>query len=381
MRILFAVIPVTAVGVRPRKGAPHGFRVKGKVKMKRGFAATALVGPLLMIASPAAAQVRTVVEPVDESATEADVFFLNESAEPMQVEPPESVESARRGTGRPVTMRRTDGRAVTVPAGGFVRLRYAVDPPTQLAAAPMPEPVEGPGAGDGSASGSFPDRFEPHEPVYIIAGEGPEATKVQFSFAFRLFEGGPFEGLRFAHTQTMFWATERASWPVTATTYSPRLYYRLPLRRGERPIDLAVGYAHDSNGGGGRGSRDVNRLFARLSTRQPLGGDWSLQAAASVWTFIDWPAPTIAGLEDYWGHSRLELALEQDEGVKVSGIFRGIETGRGSAELNLSYPLWAPHGGLPRLYGFGQLFTGHGETLLRHTEERTRLRIGVAFVR
>ena len=125
----------------------------------------------------------------------------------------------------------------------------------------------------------------------------------------------------------------------------------------------------------------MNRLFVRLSTAQPIGEDWTVHAAATAWTFIDWPAPTIDGLEDYWGNLRAELALEQRDGLKISAIIRGPESGRGSAEVNFSYPLWSLGRGLPRLYGFGQLFTGYGETLVRHTEERTRFRVGIAFVR
>ncbi|HEX8191594.1 MAG TPA: phospholipase A [Allosphingosinicella sp.] len=353
-----------------------------------------------LVATPCAAQVRTVVEPLAPGASDGSVFFLNEGERPIDMEPPATIEAVRRGSGDTVTLRAPAGARLTLEPGGFARIVYAAplaeaEPQGRAVAADRADagadaraeaphtagPTAGPSSSGGTAAGGLIERFEAYEPVYVIAGDLEDATKLQFSFAFRFFDAGGGGALRFGYTQTMFWATGAPSWPFTSTIYSPSLYHTLLVSRGRIPMDVSVGYAHDSSGEAGRRSRDVNRVFVRAAADVPLGGDWTLTIAPSLWHYIDWPADRPPGIEDYRGHTSLELAIGERGGPRLSSRLRGLETGRGSAELNGSLPMRRIWSRLPALHLFGQLFTGFGETLIDYDREATRFRFGIAFVR
>ena len=368
-----------------------------------------IVAAATCFAAPCVAQVRTVVPPVDAGAQTVEVFFLNEGTETAPFDPPPTVTGTRPGTGETVILQARDRARVAIASGGFAKRVYvlqeirpdltAVTPPRRGERSDeAPEPAAASQAapttiasdsGAGTASGGFLGQFEAHEPLYILYGGSPDRVKLQFSFAFRLFEGiDAIDNLRFAYTQRMLWAIEQRSGPFTATTYSPELYWRERVRVGAVPIDVSAGFIHDSTGLAGRGSRDVNRLYLRATARIPVGRGWTLEVAPQVYEYVgrDGVFADRAGffpddIDNYWGRSAIAFGIEQDRGLKLSALVRGLDADRPAAEINASYPLNSMLRFLPNLYLFGQLFTGHGESLLFFDEERTRFRLGVAFVR
>jgi outer membrane phospholipase A len=343
----------------------------------------------LLAAAPAAAQVRAVpAQPASEAAAlrGVEVFLVNEGDAPVDGEGPREIETTAADGTRLILERVPAPKRVIAP-GGFAKARYV---PTGVAGVAVPPgeahpPADMPGEGEAvvasstGSSSAFLDRFEPHEPIYGAFGLKDSGGKVQVSFAFRPFaQDAPLKlgNLRFAYTQTMFWAVDQPSGPFRATTYSPEVYVELPATGDLR---FAAGWRHDSNGRDPAGSIDVNRIFLRAEKSFDLGDDWRLDVAPQAWFYVgnQGVAPDLA---DYWGYSALTASILQKDGIKVSVTGRGsFETRRGAAELFISYPL-ARLGGLG-IYVFGQAFTGHGEALDDYDVNDTHARLGIALTR
>ncbi len=343
----------------------------------------------LLSAAPAAAQLRAVpTQPASEvtALRGVEVFLVNEGDAPVSDAGPRELEVTA-ADGTRLVLERAPGPSRTVEPGAFAKARYVpvrvagkavpLDEVHPAAAIPAGETVVQSAAGSSSA---FIDRFEPHEPVYGVFGTGDSGGKLQFGFAFRPFEeDAPLKlgNLRFAYTQTMFWAIDRPSGPFRSTNYSPEIYADIPF---DDTTTVALGYRHDSNGRGGVGSIDVNRVFARVEKSFDLGGDWRLDIAPQAW-FYTGRTSAAPGLRDYYGYTSLAAAIGQKDGLKLSLTGRGnFETGKGAAELFVSYPLTRIGGGLG-FYLFGQAFAGYGEALDDYRRTGTHARIGIALTR
>ena len=343
----------------------------------------------LLLAAPAMAQVRAVPE---QPASEADalrgveVFLVNEGDAPLADAGPRRIEVTA-ADGTRLVLERAPGPTPTIAPHGFAKARYvpvgiagrAVPPAEQHAAAVLPaeETVVQSSTG---ASSAFVDRFEPREPIYGVFGAGDAGAKLQMSFAFRPFaEDAPLRlgNLRFAYTQTMFWAIDRPSGPFRATNYVPEVYADIPFDPTTR---VALGWRHDSNGRGALDSVDLNRFFVRAEKRFDLGGEWRLDIAPQAWFYVG-HAGAVHDAPDYVGYTSLSAALTQKDGIKLALTGRGsFDTGRGAAELFVSYPLARFGGGLGA-YIFGQAFTGYGEALDELHDSDTHARIGIALTR
>ncbi|MES2442669.1 MAG: phospholipase A [Pseudomonadota bacterium] len=344
----------------------------------------------LFAATPAAAQLRAVPEPVAserEALRGVEVYLVNETDAPLDAEGPRELEVTA-ADGTRLVLERVPGARRSVVPGGFAKARYvpvriagvAIPPADAHPPAELPAPGETVVASSTGSSAAFLDRFEPHEPVYGVAGTGDSGAKLQVSFAFRPFaDAAPLKlgNLRFGYTQTMFWALDRPSGPFRATTYSPEVYADIPI---DDTASLALGYRHDSNGRGPANSIDVNRIFVRAQKSFDLGGDWQLDVAPQAWLYVGHEG-TATTLRDYWGYTSLTAAIRQQDGLKVAVTGRGnFETRRGSAELFVSYPLARIGGGIG-FYLFGQAFTGFGEALDDWNVHDSHARIGIALTR
>lgn len=342
----------------------------------------------LLAATPAAAQVRAVpAQPDSEQAAlrGVEVFLVNEGAAPIADAGPRQIEvTAVDGTR--LVLERAPGPTPTIAPGGFAKARYVpvavagvkVPPAEQHAAAQIPAEERVVQSSTGS-SAAFLDRFEPHEPIYGAFGTGDSGGKLQMSFAFRPFaENAPLQlgNLRFAYTQTMFWAIDEPSGPFRSTNYSPEVYADISFDETTR---IALGWRHDSNGRGVADSVDMNRIFARAEKTFDLGGDWRLDVAPMAWVYVG-HAGAAHDLPKYFGYTSLSAAIAQKDGFKLSLTGRGnFETKRAAAELFVSYPLTKVAG--LGFYLFGQAFTGQGEALDAYRKRGSHARIGIALTR
>ncbi len=255
-----------------------------------------LIPIAFLAATPAAAQGLRAVPAQPASEAEAlrgvEVFLVNEGDLAVTDAGPRQIEvTAVDGTR--LVLERAPGPLPTVGPHGFAKARYvpvsvagrAVPPTEQHAAAEIPQGETVVQSATGS-SAAFVDRFEAHEPIYGAFGLKDAGGKLQVSFAFRPFgEKAPLKlgNLRFAYTQTMFWALNRPSGPFRSTNYSPEVYADIPF---DDTTKVALGYRHDSNGRGVADSVDLNRVFLRAEKRFDLGGDWHLDVAPQAWFYL-----------------------------------------------------------------------------------------------
>ncbi len=350
-----------------------------------GGAACLLVGVVLCGATPAAAQLRPLVDPpasADAAKQGVEVFLLNEGSVAQPAQGPAELEVVARDGTHLRLVAAPDGEGAVAP-GAFARVRYrlataAPTPAPVVAAAGAPSGTEQPSRTSRGTASGFLDRLHPFAPTYGVIGGGDAGAKLQVSFDFRVLGRDDGPRLDFAYTQTMFWAIDRPSGPIRAIGYSPELFVDVPV--GTHGV-IGGGYRHDSNGGGVTNSIDVNRVFVRAARAFDLGDGWRLDLTPMAWFYFG-NQGIAPDLDRYWGYTSLGVSLGQRDGLKLAVTARGNPgTGKGSAEAFLSYPLARISDTLPHIYLFGQAYTGYGEALIDYNKRATHVRAGIAFTR
>jgi outer membrane phospholipase A len=230
-----------------------------------------------------------------------------------------------------------------------------------------------------------------YEPIYAVAGAGTNTNvKLQISFKYQLFgEQGVFgshrswlDGLHFAYTQRMYWDTGRSSLPFRNIDFQPELIYILQSRAHDRQprYGLLLGLRHESNGREGEASRSVNIAYVEPTLSTSLDG-YDVTIGPRAWFYYGSQGGN-RDIERYRGYTGLSLGIGEEDGLRLTSLSRyNIGTGKGAAQVDVSYPLNRLIWNRLNLYLYGQLFAGYGENLLDYDRKTTRARIGVAIVR
>lgn len=385
---------------------------------------------LAMAAAPVAAQVEMVIGAVgdpDASGRPAvDLRLLNDAASAAEMQLPERVrarlEDAAGGAGILWLVRdATTPAQVSLPAGGFARARYrfeirqpdlakgvlsvpewsaqriaftlkpppVADPPVHMTASDAPSSVI-PSTEERMDGSGFLHNLSSYEPVYAVYGpDTNSAARLQFSFKYQLFgrrsDQRPswLNGLHLAYTQRMFWDLEGDSSPFRNIDYQPELLYITPVVTLGQDMRLhaQLGWRHESNGQAGEESRSLNSLYIAPMAAMPLGDGYTLSVAPRL-SFLVGSKKDNPDIRAYRGHTSIYAALGKERSWQLATTTRlDIESGRGSLNAELSYPLAGILHILPDLYLFGQGFVGYGENLLDYNRNLTRFRIGLGVVR
>lgn len=253
-------------------------------------------------------------------------------------------------------------------------------------------------AGEAEAEASpitdYPDEpvISANEPMYFVLGSrGGVNARFQLSFKYRLVEPDGTLGqalpwlrhLHFGYTQTSLWDLAEESKPFRDTSYRPSLFWQWSLGEGNsglHPAKLRAGYEHESNGKDGSNSRSIDMLFVQPAWRWNYPDGRSLSFAPKFYGYLDKEDnPDIAR---YRGHADWIARYGRDDGWLLAAQVRRGSSGKGNAQLDLSYPLrenvFARTGG----FLYFQLFSGYGESLLDYNREReTQVRVGFSIVR
>ena len=229
-----------------------------------------------------------------------------------------------------------------------------------------------------------------HEPMYFLLGsrQGTSA-RFQLSFKYRLFDDDSGWGkdrpwltsLYFAYTQNSFWDLSAQSKPFRDTSYRPSVFWQWQRTDDKTWIDAArIGLEHESNGRGGFDSRSMNTFFVQPVWR------WKLDDARAF-TF----EPRFQGylekgdnpdIQKYRGYVDWRARLGREDGLILATNLRVGSSGRGSVQLDASFPsreeLFGRFGGHWHL----QYFNGYGEDILGYSQKRdAQIRIGFSIVR
>lgn len=229
-----------------------------------------------------------------------------------------------------------------------------------------------------------------NEPLYfVIGGSGGTTARFQLSFKYRLFDSDslpvewfpPLSGLHFGYTQTSLWDLSSDSAPFRDTSYRPSFFWQgASLGKGLMPDLLRGGFEHESNGKDGASSRSINILFAQPVWSTAFDDGRALIFAPKFYGYLD--KEDNPDLQRYRGYADWVFRYGHEDGWILTTQLRRGTAGRGSAQIDLSYPLRRPLFARTGGYLHFQLFKGYGESLLDYAiDQDLQARVGFSIVR
>lgn len=204
-------------------------------------------------------------------------------------------------------------------------------------------------------------------------------TKFQLSFQKSVAENllGLNETLLLGYTQTSWWQTAADSAPFRETNYQPEIFMIVPHFDKESLLRAyQFGLLHESNGQDSPKSRSWNRLYAKAYLQ--LGG---LIVSPRVWYRLkeDESKDDNTAILDYLGYGDLELVYPYKAHtfrLLARHSMRFDEKNHGAIGLDWTFPLWEDG-----LFGYIQLFSGYGESLMDYDKRSDRIGVGFALSR
>ena len=231
-----------------------------------------------------------------------------------------------------------------------------------------------------------------NEPIYFIAGgSNPRSARYQLSFRYRLFDRQGLvgknmpvaNGIYFGFTQTSMWDLESNSKPFKDTSFRPSFFYQWRIFRPTLGDSLAIatGYEHESNGRDGDVSRSIDTWFLSGDLRYHLpDGQTYIGIQPKLVHYFE--KGDNRDITDYRGHGQLGLRFGRDSSLMLSAILRHGTKGRGSEQVDLSYPIRRSIFSGVGTFLHLQYFRGYGQTLLEYNESRpAQFRFGLSLVR
>lgn len=186
------------------------------------------------------------------------------------------------------------------------------------------------------------------------------------------------ETINFGYTQKSMWQIYAHSSPFRETNYQPEIFMLVPFTDKEFRYLKAykMGYLHESNG-----QSDESRSWDRLY----LEGYFQMQNlffVPRVWLRIpeskaDDDNPNIQEYLGYGDVSFLYAYKDQTFRLLLRNNLKFNENNKGYIELNWSFPLL----GSQNNFGFVQLSSGYGDTLIDYDKEINRASIGISLSR
>ena len=188
------------------------------------------------------------------------------------------------------------------------------------------------------------------------------------------------ESISAAYTQKSFWQTSSDSSPFRETNYKPEVFVQFPYDNSETLKGLKFSLVHESNGRNDEDSRSWNRVY--LESYLQLS---ELFVIPRIWYRIpekneDDDNPDI---DEYYGYGDLTLLYpykKHNFELMLRNNMRFNSQNKGAAELNWTFPL-PDFLSTPNSYGFVQVFSGYGNSLIDYDRETHKLGFGIAFSR
>lgn len=209
-------------------------------------------------------------------------------------------------------------------------------------------------------------------------GRNPMETKFQISFQKILTHDllGLGEHFALAYTQTSWWQTGEHSTPFRESNYQPEFFAFIPHPDLQSPIKAyQIGLLHESNGQDEPLSRSWNRLYAKAYLH--VG---PMLIAPRIWYRL--PEETLdddnPDIHRYLGYGDIEMVYPYGKHTFKLLARHNFHTDqpRGAVEFGWSFPLWEEY-----LFGYLQLFSGYGESLIDYNRRSDRIGVGFALSR
>ncbi len=238
-------------------------------------------------------------------------------------------------------------------------------------------------------------QIQPYKKNYVLLatydktnhlGRKRVETKFQLSFKKLLLSdlfssGGDFY---FGYTQQSYWQTTQKSSPFRETNYAPEFFLSFDNLQNSYHLNrYQIGLLHQSNGRGSTESRSWNRIYM-----QGFFDYKGIKIVPRVWYRIPEHAkssPTDTSGDDnpdiwkYLGYGDLVISMPYKRhlfSLKLRDNLRASQN-KGSVQFDWNFPLLINNG----VYGYLQIFSGYGESLIDYNVRNNKIGIGFAILR
>ncbi|RXJ96158.1 phospholipase [Malaciobacter molluscorum] len=214
-------------------------------------------------------------------------------------------------------------------------------------------------------------------------GRDQYETKFQFSIEKPLFYNvfGLNETISFGYTQTSYWQTSEDSAPFRETNYEPEVFVTIPYGNKQSSLKAyKISLLHQSNGQDKEDSRSWNRIYLESYFQYT-----NLFFVPRIWYRIPESknSDDNKDIEKYLGYGDITLIYPYKKHtfeLKLRNNLRLNEDNKGSAEFNWSFPL-PSFLSFANTFGYLQVFTGYGNSLIDYDKHMNKIGIGIAFSR
>ena len=238
--------------------------------------------------------------------------------------------------------------------------------------------------------------FKPYYMNYILPltydsvyHKGRSSTEVKFQISIKssLVKNilGLNDELFFGYTQTAWWQITEASAPFRETNYMPELFLIIPnIYHNNILKAYKIGLLHQSNGRAGLSSRSWNRIY--LATIFQQGG---LFVIPRVWYRIPEKkkkniysarGDDNPNIYDYMGYGDLKIFYPYKKNlfsILIRNNLKLTRNNKGAFQFNWTFPLpWVSN-----MFGYVQIFSGYGESLIDYNKLNNKIGIGFAISR
>jgi len=212
-------------------------------------------------------------------------------------------------------------------------------------------------------------------------------TKFQISFKKRLTKNllGLDDELFLGYTQTSLWQTSKKSAPFRETNYEPELFMLFPYTYSDSALKAyKLGILHQSNGKGKELSRSWNRIYL-TGIFQTKGifiipRVWYRLPEQAKKDINDTSGDDNPDIYDYLGYGDLTISYPYKKNLFSLLLRNNLKfngNNRGAIEFDWTFPLpWARY-----TFGYLQIFSGYGESLIDYNKRNDRIGLGFSLTR
>jgi phospholipase A1 len=183
------------------------------------------------------------------------------------------------------------------------------------------------------------------------------------------------ETINLAYTQTSWWQIYDKSSPFRETNYKPEIFINIPYGKANSTSlkGYTFGFIHESNGRSKPQSKSWNRLYAKAYFQFN-----SLFIAPKIWYRIPESDDDNPDINNYLGYGDLSLLFPYKTHTFKLLLRNNLKKdNKGFASLDWTFPFF----GSKTTFGYVQLSSGYGDSLIDYNKEINRIGFGVSLSR
>lgn len=187
------------------------------------------------------------------------------------------------------------------------------------------------------------------------------------------------ETINLGYTQTSWWQLYEESAPFRETNYQPEIFVEIPYGKSQKTLikGFKAGLLHESNGQDEPKSRSWNRLY--LETYLQVG---NLFVVPRVWHRLKEDAEDDDNpqTDKFYGYGDVTLLYPYKKHtfkLLLRNNLRLSEDNKGFAQFDWTFPFF----GSKNTFGYFQLSSGYGDSLIDYDKEINRISFGISLSR